>query len=431
VTAQRVRPADGAVIAEVHVPASKSITNRAMICAGLVDGESEIVGVAPGDDTAAMVDCLQTLGRRCDVVRRGGVDVAVIVGSANLPPGPLTLHARLAGTTSRFVTALAALGEGPYTIDGDAPLRARPMGPLHDALVALGATVEPLERPGHLPVSVRRPLRHADAVVIPGDVSSQFVSALMLVGPYLAGGLRLGLSTALVSRPYVELTASVMRAFGADDVEVTDRRIHVGAGGYAPTSFVVEPDASSASYPLAAAAMVGGAVSVPGLGSASLQGDVRFVEILEAMGCVTSVGASNTAVLRRRDRPLRGIDIDMAEISDLVPTVAVVATQAVTPTRISGVGFIRGKESDRLGDLASELAKTGAAVDVTDDGLRITPVDSLQPARLGTHHDHRLAMAFGILGLVVPGIEVEDPEVVTKSWPGYWEMLAALPPHAP
>jgi 3-phosphoshikimate 1-carboxyvinyltransferase len=430
VTAHRVRAADGPLIAEVEVPPSKSITNRAMICAALADGESEIVGVAPGDDTAALVDCLAQLGRPTGLSRRDGSDVAVVVGrGAVLPPGPLTLHARLAGTTSRFVTALAALGDGPYTIDGDPPLRRRPMAPLHDALLALGASVEPLERPGHLPVVVARPLRHADAIVMPGDVSSQFVSALMLVGPHLAGGLRLGLSTPLVSRPYVEMTRSVMAAFGVVDVEITDRRIHVGAGEYAPTRFTVEPDASSASYPLAAAAMVGGAVSVPGLGAASVQGDARFAAILASMGCSISVGESGTVVMRRRDRPLRGIDVDMSDISDLVPTMAVVATQATTPTRITGVGFIRGKESDRLGDLAAELARTGARVDVTDDGLAISPVDSLRPAHLATHHDHRLAMAFGLLGLVVPGLDIGDPDVVTKSWPGYWEMLASLPSH--
>jgi 3-phosphoshikimate 1-carboxyvinyltransferase len=431
-TAVRVRTADGPIVAEVEVPPSKSIANRAMICAALADGESEIVGVPPGDDTAAMIECLELLERPAGLTQRNESLVAVIVGAGlDFPPGPLTLPTRLAGTTSRFITALAALGPGPYTIDGDPPLRARPMGPLHDALTALGAAVEPGERPGHLPVTVSRPVRHADAIVMPGDISSQYVSALMLIGPYLAGGLKLGLSTTLVSQPYVELTRSVMTAFAATDVEISDRRVHVGVGAYQPTAFVVEPDASSASYPLAAAAMVGGAVSIPGLGSDSRQGDTRFVEILEAMGCLTSIGPTNTVVMRRRDTPLRGVDVDMADISDLVPTMAILATQAVTPTRITGVGFIRHKESDRLGDLATELVRTGAAVAVTDDGLRITPVDVLRGAALNTHHDHRLAMAFGLLGLVVDGVEIIDPDVVSKSWPGYWEMLAGLPTHRP
>ena len=301
------------------------------------------------------------------------------------------------------------------------------MGPLHDSLAALGATVEPGEQEGHLPVTVSGPLRRADAVVMPGDVSSQYITAMMLIAPYVPGGLKLWLSTSLVSRPYLQITSSVMDGFGVSEVEVHQRHVTVGAGEYLPTEFVVEPDASSASYPLAAAAMVGGAVSVQGLGSASVQGDARFVEVLAEMGCITVVAPDSTVVMRRRDTPLRGLEIDMSGISDLVPTLAVVATQAVTPTRITGVGFIRDKESDRLGDLAAELSKAGARVTVEPDGLLIEPTDLLQPARLATHHDHRLAMSFGLLGLVVDGIEIEDPDVVSKSWPGFWDMLAAMP----
>ncbi|MGE5210517.1 MAG: 3-phosphoshikimate 1-carboxyvinyltransferase [Acidobacteriota bacterium] len=429
-SAYRVRRADGPVVAEVAVPPSKSIVNRALICAALADGPSEIVGVAPGDDTASMIESLQRLGCGIGVRTDGARRVADVIGTgAELAPGPMRLDAGLAGTTSRFLTALCALGTGEYTIDGAPPLRARPMGPLHDALAALGARVDPGEAPGHLPVTVAGPLRRADAVVMPGDVSSQYVTALMLIGPYVPGGLKLWLSSGLVSRPYLEITRSVMAAFGVTDVEIRDRHVTVGPGEYTATSYVVEPDASSASYPLAAAAMVGGAVSVPGLGASSVQGDARFVDVLASMGCIVSAGPTNTVVMRRRDTPLRGVDVDMADISDLVPTLAVVATQAVTPTRISGVGFIRGKESDRLGDLAAELGRTGARVTVEPEGLLIEPTDLLHGARLGTHHDHRLAMAFGLLGLVVDGIEIEDPAVVSKSWPSYWDALAAIPAH--
>ena len=427
-----VRRADGPVIADVVVPPSKSIANRALICAALVDGQSEITGVAPGDDTTAMLDCLHELGIGVEVEHRDGHDVANVYGTGGvLPHGPIQLHTKLAGTTSRFITALAALGPGPYEIDGAPPLRARPMAPLHDSLAALGASITPGEIWGQLPVTVSGPLRGADAVVMPGDVSSQYVSALMLIAPYVRRGLRLGLSTELVSRPYVEITRKVMTAFGATDIEVAERRVHVGAGGYVPTEYQVEPDASSASYPLAAAAVAGGAVSVKGLGSEALQGDARFVDVLVSMGCTATVGPHDSVVMRRRDTPLRGIDIDMADISDLVPTMAVVATQAVTPTRITGVGFIRRKESDRLGDLAAELGKTGANVVVEDDGLLIVPTDLLHGATLETHHDHRLAMAFGVLGLVVGGVEVVDPGVVAKSWPDYWEALDAIPARRP
>lgn len=424
----RIRRSDGPVIADVAVPPSKSIANRALICAALAEGESEITGIAPGDDTAAMLDCLDRLGVPIAVSERHGHLVGAVMGNAGqLPEGPITLPTRLAGTTSRFITAVASIGPGPYLVDGDPPLRARPMGPLHDSLIALGAHLEAGEQAGHLPVTVSGPLRGADGIVMPGNVSSQYVSALMLIAPYIRRGLRLGLSTPLVSRPYVEITRSVMAAFGVDGVDLAERRIHVSEGGYFGTSYRVEPDASSASYPLAAAAMAGGAVCVRGLGSNALQGDARFVDVLVEMGCTATVSADDTIVMRRRDTPLRGIDIDMADISDLVPTMAVVATQAVTPTRITGVGFIREKESDRLGDLAAELTKTGAQVDVEDDGLLIMPTDLLHGAALDTHHDHRLGMAFGVLGLVVDGIEVNEPGVVSKSWPVFWDALEAIP----
>ncbi len=424
----RVRRADGPVIADVRVPPSKSIANRALICAALAHGNSEIIGIAPGDDTTSMMTCLQQLGAGIGERHEDGERIAAVAGTGGeLAPGPMVLDTGLAGTTSRFLTAVAALGTGGYTIDGLPPLRGRPMGPLHDSLAALGATVTPGEVAGHLPVTVSGPLRTADAIVMPGNVSSQYLSAMMLIGPYVPGGLKLWLSTGLVSRPYLEITKAVMAAFGVDGVEIRERHVDVEPGEYLPTSFHVEPDASSASYPLAAAAMVGGAVSVRGLGSTSVQGDARFVEILESMGCLVTRAPADTVVMRRRDQPLRGVDVDMSDISDLVPTMAVVATQAVSPTRISGVGFIRAKESDRLGDLAAELAKTGAEVTVEDDGLLVEPTDLLHGARLETHHDHRLAMAFGLLGLVVDGIEICDPDVVSKSWPAYWEALAAIP----
>ena len=220
----RVRRADGPVIADVVVPPSKSIANRALICAALAEGESKISGIAPGDDTSAMLDCLERLGVVIDVTEHDQRLIGTVTGNAGvLPAGPINLQTRLAGTTSRFITALAALGAGPYVIDGAAPLRARPMAPLHDTLAALGARIEPGEHWGHLPVTVSGPLGGADAVMMPGNVSSQYVSALMMVAPYIRRGMRLGLSTELVSRPYVEITRSIMSAFGVDDVDVSER----------------------------------------------------------------------------------------------------------------------------------------------------------------------------------------------------------------
>ena len=404
------------------VPGSKSLTNRAVLCAALAQGESHISHLAPGDDSVAMLDILETLGieiaLRNDTVRVSGQ-------GGRLRSGPLTLSAGLAGTTSRFVTALCALGQGPYVVDGLPALRSRPMGPLHEALRNLGVSVKGIEAPDHLPVEISGPIA-ADTTRIDlrGDISSQYLSALMMIAPLLIHGLHVHLTSPLVSRPYVDLTVAVMRAFGAQLVEVSESEVIVGPGGYRSADFSVEPDASSASYPLALVAICGGEVHIPGLGMNALQGDVRFVDLLAQMGCEVRWSADGVRLARDQDRVLDGITVDMADISDLVPTMAVVAAVAGTPTKITGVGFIRHKESDRLGDLVTELALLGVDATETDDGLEIRPSRHLlRPARVDTHHDHRLAMAFAVLGTAVGGVEIADPGVVSKSWPSFFSEL--------
>ncbi len=438
-TTRRVHPVVVPLDAIVTVPGSKSLANRALACAAMANGPTTLVNVPDGDDTEAMLECLQVLGVG---VQRDDADPAVVhiagTGGRWLP-GPLVLPTRLAGTTSRFMTALAALGPGPYTVDGLPPLRARPMAPLHDALAALGAQLVPGETWGHLPVELRGGVgRDGDGdepatLAVPGDISSQYLTALMLIAPLLHRGLRIDITTPLVSRPYVEMTAAVMASFGVDGVVIGDDRVTVPAGTYRSCDFDVEPDASSASYPLAAAAVVGGRVAVPGLGSRSMQGDAAFATLLARMGCDVVIDDDRTEV--RRTGSLHGIDIDMAEVSDLVPTLAVVAAFADTPTVIRGVGFIRGKESDRIGDLCAELRRAGVDATPNADGITVTPAVPTgamgSAVVLGTHHDHRLAMAFAVLGLGaqqlgVAGIEVDDPAVVSKSWPAFWQTFEAL-----
>jgi 3-phosphoshikimate 1-carboxyvinyltransferase len=296
------------------------------------------------------------------------------------------------------------------------------MGPLHQALTALGAVVDS-ERPGHLPVTVCGPLTGAMSIDVPGDISSQFLTALMLIGPYIPGGLSVVITTPLVSQPYLEITRAVMNDFGHPDVEIGATHVQVATGSYVARHYVIEPDASSAGYPLAAAAICGGRVEVPNLTKAAMQGDAAFCDLLAQMGCTATRDDHSTVI--ESGGHLRGIDIDMVDLSDLVPTLAAVALFADTPTRIRGVGFIRAKESDRLGDLCTELRRLGAVATETDDGLTIEPAP-LRGATLSTHHDHRLAMAFGLIGLRVDGVEIDDPGVVTKSWPGYWKMLEGL-----
>ena len=417
----RVAPLGVPIDAVVNVPGSKSVANRALVCAALADGESVIAEVPDGDDTHAMIDCLRALGLEVDLTDN---TVTIGGGVGRFRRGPITLPARLAGTTSRFITAVAALGPGPYTVDGHAPLRKRPMAPLHDALSAMGVNVRSTDSPGHLPVTVEGPVDvTVEEVSLRGDISSQYLTALMLIAPYFPNGIRFVLTTPLVSRPYVRITASVMAAFGVPGVELGDRIISVPAGRYTARAYSIEPDASSASYALAAAAICGGTVHVPGLTRTSLQGDASFCHVLARMGCDVKQDDVGTTVTRTGE--LRGIDVDMVDLSDLVPTLAAVAPFASGKTDIRGVGFIRNKESDRITDLCSELRKAG--VDAVDypEGL-VVHGGRPRSATLATHHDHRLAMAFALVGLGASGIIVEDPDVVSKSWPDFWTMIEGL-----
>lgn len=405
----------------VSVPGSKSIANRALICAALARSESVISNCAPGDDTEAMIDALQILGvgieRNADKVR--------VSGTLNLEAThELQLNAKLAGTTSRFLTALCSLRAGTTTIDGDATLRMRPMLDLHKALRDLGARVSPVNNDGYLPVRVCRGDQWQAKVAVSATMSSQFTSGLMMIAPRLPSGLEIVLSQEVVSRGYIEMTVGVMRAFGVN-TDFSGNQIWVSPGEYQGTNFTVEPDGSSASYPFGAVAISGGSVTIEGLSRNSLQGDVEFVDLLARMGCDVSESHEGLQLSRQKERPLRGIEVDMSQISDCVPTLAVVAMFAETPTQISGVGFIRTKESDRIGDLIGELRKLGANISETHDGMVIAPA-SLHGASLETHHDHRLAMAFALIQREVDGVVINNPEVVSKSWPNYFDTLRSF-----
>jgi 3-phosphoshikimate 1-carboxyvinyltransferase len=418
-----IRAAQRPLAATVVVPGSKSVANRALICAALAAGVSALSAVPDGDDSRAMAAGLRAMGAEVTV----DADRAILRGHGDrVCPAPgTTIDCALAGTTSRFLTAVAALSSEPIVIDGSAPLRGRPMGPLHDALRALGASVESLEEADHLPVRVARGDLHGGVVQLPGDVSSQFLTALMLIGPLLPEGLQVELTTELVSRPYVAMTAAVMESFGVRGVQVAERAVVVPPGAYRAADYLVEPDASSASYPFAAAAICGGRVHVPAMAPGSLQGDARFIDLLEAMGCTVERAAAGTTVSRASGAALHGMRVDMADVSDLVPTVATIAAFCDDPTEITGVGFIRSKESNRIDDVVAELVRLGVDATARPDGMLIHP-STPSAAEVQTHHDHRLAMAFALIGLRVPGLSIADPDVVSKSWPGYWTMLDTI-----
>lgn len=398
----------------VTVPGSKSLTNRALVCTALADGTSTITGALVADDTAAMSDCLRALGAE---VRWDGTTVTVTGTGGRITVGEAKLDARLSGTTSRFVLPLLALGSGRCTLDGGEPLRRRPMGPSLDALRDLGASVEEQGEPGHLPVVVQGPVRGGEAAVR-ADLSSQFVSGLLLAGPAMPEGLQLTLSSSLVAAPFVAMTVEVMKAFGAD---VDD--LAVRASAYEARDFAVEPDASAASYFLGAAAMLGEQVTVEGLGAGSLQGDVGFARVLERMGAAVEIGDALTVA----GGELRGIDVDLGDMPDMAQTFAVVAACADGPSRVRGVEVIRGHETDRITAVVNELRRVGVGAEETDDGFVIEPAP-LRPATVETYDDHRMAMSFALLTLREPGIEIADPGVVAKTFPGFWDALARFRP---
>lgn len=442
--------------AVVRPPGSKSITNRALLCAGLAPGRSTLRGVLFADDTRAMMRAVAALG--AEVLPDEASATVTVTGlggrlaaraSAASPPteGPLaegpptveppataeppTIDARQSGTTSRFILPAAALTTGRYVVDGTAQLRARPFGPLIEALRQLGATVEERERPGYLPVVVAGPAQGGH-VELPGHLSSQFLSGLLMAGPLMSDGLDIRLTSPLVSVPYLTMTVAVMASFGvptdglvpsADELRRTGARLRVRPAAYRPTDYPVEPDASAASYFLAAAAITGGRITVDGLGAASLQGDVAFVDALERMGARVERAPNRLTVTGTGT--LRGIDIDMADISDTAQTLAAVAVFADTPTRIRGIGFIRGKETDRIGAVVTELRRAGIDAVEHDDGFTVNPG---RPAstRFDTYEDHRMAMSLALLGLRVPGIGITDPGCVAKTYPAYFADLDRL-----
>lgn len=417
-----MQPVDRPIRARVRPPGSKSITNRALVCAALADGKSTLRGALDSEDTRVMIEGLRALG--IDVSVEDGGETLVVSGCNGKPPAKSALvFVANSGTTIRFLTALATLGSGEYFLDGVARMRERPIGDLADALRQLGATVT-CESPGGCPpVRVKSNGLTGGEASIRGDISSQFLSGLLMAAPYAQKPVTLCVQGTLVSRPYVAMTAGVMHAFGVSpECSLDYAQIVVSnEDGYQASEYSIEPDASAASYYWAAAAVTGGEVSVMGLGRDCLQGDVEFVECLKRMGCQVKYEAESVTVT---GGPLRGTDVDMNGISDTVQTLAVVALFAEGPTRIRNVAHIRHKETDRIAAAAKELRKLGAQVVEHEDGLEITPGPPA-PAAIETYKDHRMAMSFAIAGLQLPGVVIRDPSCTAKTYPRFFNDLDA------
>jgi 3-phosphoshikimate 1-carboxyvinyltransferase len=430
-----ITPIGRPICGRIRPPGSKSITNRALVCAALAEGKSTLTGALDSEDTQVMIESLGRLGIRVEVQEAGRTLVIDGCGG-KIPTKQADLFVGNSGTTIRFLTALCALGHGNYRLDGIPRMRERPIGDLLAALNQLGADARGESRDGFPPVVVRgRGLRGGTAK-IRGSISSQFLSGLLLAAPCAAGDVELEVQGELVSQPYVRITLEVMRAFGLDVPAGDYSRLCVPGGrAYRGSTYAIEPDASAASYFWAAAAITGGEVTAQGLTKVALQGDVQFVQCLRQMGCHVDYGPDGITVSGRAER---GIDVDMNAISDTVQTLAVVALFAAGPTTIRNVGHIRHKETDRIGDLARELRKLGATVDETADGLRIAPLGSPHAPREGgisrsemptmieTYNDHRMAMSLALAGLVIPGVTILNPACTAKTYPRFFEDLAGL-----
>jgi len=408
----------------VHVPGSKSLTNRALVVAALAEGKSTLTGALDSDDTRVMVEALKAIGIQVEHDRKSAV-IRVEGLGGRFPSREASLHVGNSGTSLRFLTAMLTTGAGTYHLDGTPRMRERPVADLLTALNNLGACVRSDLGTGCPPVTVEARGLDGGFSSVRGDVSSQFLSGLLMALPYSREATTVEVQGTLVSQPYVKMTLEVMEAFDVTPSNRKFRRFDVYPARYKGRNYAIEPDASAASYFFALAALTGGTITVEGLGTERLQGDLAFVDILEHMGCNVQRQARQITVT---GGPLRGVDVDMNAISDTVMTMAVVALFAQGHSRIRNVGHIRHKETDRIAALAAELRKLGAVVDELPDGLVIDPPapSELQPARIATYDDHRMAMSFALAGLRIAGVTILDPGCVAKTYPGFWDDLTSL-----
>jgi 3-phosphoshikimate 1-carboxyvinyltransferase len=402
----------------VRLPGSKSISNRVLLLAALAEGETVVTGLLDADDTRVMRDALSALGVRFSQGKVVGVGGVFPVKQAELSLGN-------AGTAFRPLTAALALCGGEYRLSGVARMHERPIGDLVDALRAIGARVDYAGKEGYPPLVVHPGKVNASLVRVRGQVSSQFVTALLMALPLLHKGSTLEIQGELISKPYVEITLNVMRRFGVEVSRDAWRAFHIPAGSYrSPGKIFVEGDASSASYFLAAGALGGGPVRVEGVGRSSIQGDVRFTEVLERMGATVSIGENFIEV--KGSGKLRAIDMDMNHIPDAAMTAAVLALFADSPSTLRNIGSWRVKETDRITAMATELRKLGATVEEGRDSLSITPAPLKPNVAIDTYDDHRMAMSFSLVSLGGVPVRINDPSCVGKTFPQYFEELASI-----
>lgn len=416
--------------ATIAPPGSKSLTNRALVIAALAEGDSTLSNVLIADDTEVMLDGLKRLGYKLELDSAAS-RVLVHGRGGRVPRRKVSLNCGNSGTTIRFLAALCSLGKGIYRLDGNERMRERPIGELATLLTALGANIAYEAKRGYPPIEVTAAGLAGGKTRFPAAHSSQYLSAVLLAAPYAAEDIIIELEPNQTSWPYVAMTIELMRQFGVHTLVQLEhpgerpRELRVLRAPYKARDYAAEPDASSATYFMAAAAARPGAsVTIPGLGQDSLQGDVGFGEVLEKMGAAMTLHDDSVTV-EGADK-LRGVDVDMLHMPDAAMTLAALAVLADGPTAIHGLHTLRVKETDRLTALQTELRKLGAEATIDGDTLRIDPPREVRPAEIDTYDDHRMAMSFAVVGATAPGITIRNAECVSKTYPRFFEDLERL-----
>jgi 3-phosphoshikimate 1-carboxyvinyltransferase len=416
-----IRPFGG-LDAVVRMPGSKSYTQRAMVIAALAEGESLLRNPLLSEDTRTLAEALRLLGTD---VRTTDAEMIVRGAVGKIARPPHELHLGNNGTAIRLLAGVVSLGEGPFVLTGDRRLCERPMKPLLDALTDLGVAIHTAGERGYPPVTIRGGRLRGGKVALRDIGSSQYVSSLLIVAPFAASETIIVLEGRIPSLPYIALTVETMEAFGVKVLTEGAGRYVIPCGQrYAAREYHVEGDASSASYFFLAAALLKGRIRVENVDPCTRQGDIGFLAILERLGSKILRGERRVEV-RGGELPAGEMNFDIGEMPDIVPTLAVLCALRPGRSVIRNVAHLRLKESDRLAALAKELRKTGIAVEELADGLVIHG-GRPRGARISTYNDHRIAMGFAILGLVVPGMEIEGESCVGKSFPGFWKTLEGL-----
>jgi 3-phosphoshikimate 1-carboxyvinyltransferase len=417
-----IKPISHPLNATVRVPGSKSLTNRALMIAALASGTTRLTNALFSDDSRYFAKALQTLG--FDVQMDEVNHEMIVKGLGGIIPAPeAKLFIGNAGTAARFLCAFLTLGNGEYILDGEPRMRERPLGDLIDSLMQLGAKLRATNNCP--PVKITASGLPGGRTTVTGDISSQFLSAILMVAPYAQNPIKITLATGLNSKPYVDMTIAMMKDFGVEVERQGYSEFTIHPVLYAPRStYSIESDASAASYFFAAPAICGGTVRVENIFRKSVQGDIAFLDVLKQMDC--QIREDENFIEVTGSKSLIGVDVDMRDIPDTAQTLAVVAPFASSPTRIRGIASARVKETDRVHATCSELSRLGVRVEEHADGMTIHPCAKMHPANIQTYNDHRMAMSFSLIGLRSGGVTIENPSCVSKTFPSFFEVLETL-----